>query len=258
MKAFKTVVVSAGAIAALLMVAWPASASHPECPDASCNHADHPLDFELSADKVRNPDTPLGAHVAYRGANLAGPGHEYADGSVRFARTNAIRCEQWVSDEAAVFALSIPLQDVEAELLFVYPNDIAQVTLRVGKFDGAFIWGGASGLLVSEIDHVTREDTDGNLVPDQQRWAFVGPHVVPYPGQDFAVGDKIAFEVCVDTVVLDSAIMLTDDDDSTANFLDSPDPPWPTPELGTIALSAVGLAGIGGIGLVTRNVRRRD
>jgi hypothetical protein len=251
MKAFKTMAVSVGAIAALLMVAWPASASHPECPGPSCTPADQPLDFELSADKVLAPDTPLGANIAYRGASLGGAGHDYVEDSVAFTRTNNVRCKQWVSDEGAVFALNLPAQTVTATIRFIFPNAIDQVTVRAGKFSGTFGWGGEHGPLSAPGP---TDGPDPDSLADQTVFAFN----VPYAGQDFAVGDKIAFEVCVRTVASNSAVMLTDHGDSVASFLSSPAPPWPTPELGTIALSALGLAGVGGIGLVTRNVRRRQ
>jgi len=198
-------------------------------PTASAGHAtESPLTFALTAE----PGALPGTFKMVRG------GHTVTTGPVAYANTNAIACHIWISDEPAAVSLSFPLQNVDWRLEFGFPSDIAAVTVNLGTMAGVFVPNAGSFDNLPDVEGLDR-------VAFQNFIALGGLNVIG--------GDFLALRVCVDTLVLNAAtLQATGFGDSQIAFAVSPPPPWPTPELGTIALTATGLLGLAGVGLVRR------
>lgn len=200
-------------------------------PLAGASHvAAAPAQFNFSNEGTGDPFLPTGLFAMYRDPHPATIGTNVAIGPGV--------CREWVSDEKAGITQTITAQTVTWRVVFFLVSTSLQVNVTAGIFQGAFV--PLAPLQVS---------TGGTPDAATNSLTFSGTILVP-SDMDLLQGDRLAFRVCVQTSLL--SVTMKTGGQSSVTFTSLSSPPFPTPELGTIALTATGLLGILGLGLVRR------
>lgn len=131
-------------------------------------------------------------------------------------------CQLWSSDQAAVVDLSFPAQPVAYNIETTI-GQLTTITATVGVVAGNTFTGVASA-----------QGPTGTI-------DLTSPLAID-------VGEYVGFQVCAEFGGLSTSTdIFTTDGASHVTFTDAPPPTYPTPELGTLLLSGVGLLGVVGM-----------
>lgn len=180
-------------------------------PAAAADHDpdDNNLDFVLSGD-----ETDLGSNVWIQDKES----HEGSSTSV-----TVTSCATWIADQAADVSVTFPAQtvdyDINADLTAINGD---RIEVSVGIYDGdSFTGKAASTGLIGSID-----------APE-----FTVPE-----------GDYVATQLCIqDPDSTDGFAVVSTDGSSVVSYTDDENPSYPTPEIGTLALSTLGLVALVGL-----------
>lgn len=146
-------------------------------------------------------------------------------------------CIQFASLDAPSTTTTVPAQDVHVHVEFTAAPNVAPVlfTFGVGRLD-------RSGVVP------TYTSVAGATALPQGTSSFgFADATFPYPGATFTTDEHIASSVCIefgDDGVFSSIDLAAGGGASYARYMGDDNPPWPVPELGTLALAAVGLLGV--------------
>lgn len=140
-------------------------------------------------------------------------------------------CETWIADEPADLDLTFPAQvveyDIDATLTLINGE---RIEVTVGVYDPG----------------------NGNFNGVASSLGLIG--TMDAPEFDIPEDDHLATQLCIqDSGETDGSAVIDTDGSSVVTYTDEATPEYPTPELGTLLLSATGLVAVVGLARFRRD-----